>query len=56
MVVDANKRDYSWWDFASGNNVVETDFDIKVPRRTQLDVDVFSSPVTVTGIDMMPVR
>ena len=51
MVVDANQRDHSWWDFASGNNVVETDFDIKVPRRTQLDLSVFSSPVSVTGVE-----
>lgn len=51
VTVDANRRDRSWWDFASGNNVVETDFDIKVPRRTRLEVDVFSSPVTVTGVD-----
>ena len=33
--------------FTSGNNVVETDFDIKVPRRTNLDLSVFSSPVSV---------
>jgi hypothetical protein len=50
VMVDANQRDRSWWDFASGNNVVETDFDIKVPRRTQLDV-VFSSPVNITGVE-----
>ena len=51
VTVDANQRDRSWWDFASGNNVVETDFDIKVPRRTQLDLSVFSSPVSVTGVE-----
>jgi hypothetical protein len=51
VVVDANQRDRSWWDFASGNTIVETDFDIKVPRRTQLDLSVFSSPVSVTGIE-----
>jgi hypothetical protein len=51
VVVDANQRDRSWLDFAGGNHVVETDFDIKVPRRTRLDVDVFSSPVNVTGVD-----
>jgi hypothetical protein len=32
------------------NNVVETDFDIKVPRDTRLDVSVFSSDVTVDGV------
>ena len=31
--------------------MVETDFDIKVPRRTQLDLSVFSSPVSVTGVE-----
>jgi hypothetical protein len=51
VVVEANQRDRSWWDFASGNNVVETDFDIKVPRRTQLDLSVFSAPVSVTGVE-----
>ena len=33
-----------------GNNVVETDFEIQVPRRSTLEIDVFSSPVTVTGV------
>ncbi len=50
VMVDANQRDRSWWAFSS-HNVVETDFDIKVPRRTQLDLSVFSSPVTVTGVE-----
>ena len=51
VIVDANQRDHSWWAFTSGNNVVETDFDIKVPRRTQLDLSVFSSPVSVEGVE-----
>ena len=50
-MVDANQRDRSWWGFAGSHNVVETDFDIKVPRRTQLDLSVFSSPVSVTGVE-----
>jgi DUF4097 and DUF4098 domain-containing protein YvlB len=29
------------------NNVVETSFEIRVPRRTSLDVQSFSSPITV---------
>jgi hypothetical protein len=49
--VDANRREGSWYEFMGGKNVVETDFDIKVPRRTNLDVSVFSSPVTVEGIE-----
>jgi hypothetical protein len=51
VVVDANTRDRSWFDFVGGNNVVETDFDIKVPRRTNLDISVFSSPVTVESVE-----
>jgi hypothetical protein len=50
VMIEANQRDHTWWGF-SNNNVVETDFDIKVPRRTELDVQVFSSPVTITGVD-----
>jgi hypothetical protein len=51
VVVDANQRDRTWYDFMDGNNVVETDLDIKVPRRTNLDLSVFSSPVSVTGVE-----
>ncbi len=51
VVVDANRRDRSWYDFTGRNNVVETDFDIQVPRRTHLDVSVFSAPVMVDGVE-----
>ena len=51
VVVDANQHDRSWFGFSGGNNVVETDFDIKVPRRTNLDLSVFSSPVSVDGVE-----
>jgi len=50
VVVDANRRDRSWWQF-SGNNVVDTDLDIKVPRQTNLDVSVFSAPVTIDRVE-----
>ena len=50
VVVDANHRERSWFEFTS-NNVVETDLDITLPRRTNLDVAVFSSPVTIEGIE-----
>jgi DUF4097 and DUF4098 domain-containing protein YvlB len=46
--VEANKRDDSWHE--DNDNVVETSFTIKVPASANLDIDVFSSPVTVTGI------
>jgi DUF4097 and DUF4098 domain-containing protein YvlB len=47
--IDANHRDSIWWQ--ARDNVVETDFDIKVPRRTNLDLSVFSAPVTVEGVE-----
>jgi putative adhesin len=49
VVVDANHRISSWW--MSHDNVVETDFDIKVPRQTRIDVNVFSAPVTIDGVE-----
>jgi hypothetical protein len=49
--IQANKKvSSSWWDW-HGNNVVETDMEIQVPRHTNLELDVFSSPVKVTGVD-----
>lgn len=50
ITVEANKKDGTWWDRGK-NNVVETEFDIQVPRRTRLDVSVFSSPVRITGVE-----
>jgi DUF4097 and DUF4098 domain-containing protein YvlB len=51
VVVDANRRDPSWRRWFDNNNVVETDFDIKVPRRTNLDVNIFSAPVSIEGVE-----
>jgi hypothetical protein len=50
LVVDANHHDSSW-DSWGRNNVVETDLDVQVPRKTNLDINVFSSPVTVQGVE-----
>jgi len=50
VVVDADHRERSWFMF-TGSNVVDTDFDIKVPRRTNLDVSVFSAAVSVDGVE-----
>jgi hypothetical protein len=50
VVVEANRREHSFWEF-TGNNVVETALDVKVPRRTNLDVSVFSAPVTIDGVE-----
>jgi DUF4097 and DUF4098 domain-containing protein YvlB len=48
VTIDANKRDNSWEHH--DDNVVETAFTIKVPKTANLDVDVFSSAVTVSGV------
>jgi DUF4097 and DUF4098 domain-containing protein YvlB len=45
--VDANHRVVE----RRNDNVVETDFDIRVPANTRLDIKTFSAPVTVTGVN-----
>lgn len=50
VVIDANRRERSWFMF-TGNTVVETDFDIKVPRRANLDINVFSAPISIDGVE-----
>ena len=46
--IEANKRAEGWRD--KNNNVVETDFDIKVPFGTELDLYSFSGRIDVTGV------
>ena len=46
--IEANRKDASWHE--DNDNVVETDFDIQVPRQTNLDVKVFSSGIQVAGV------
>jgi DUF4097 and DUF4098 domain-containing protein YvlB len=46
--IDANRKESGW---RMHNAVVETDFDIKVPRRTNIDVKVFSATVNVDGAE-----
>lgn len=46
--IEANKRREGWNE--DNDNVVETTFDIKVPASANLDVNVFSSPVEITGV------
>ena len=46
--IEANKRDDGWKD--KNNNVVETEFDIKVPHGTALDLNTFSGKIDVTGV------
>ena len=48
VTIDANKRDENSRD--RDQNVVETELEIQVPASATLDVDVFSSQVTVAGI------
>src|SRR6185295_3365044 len=50
LVVSANEQDshFPWY---RRNNVVQTDLDIQVPRRTSLNADVFSASVTATGLE-----
>ena len=50
LVIDTNHHEYSWWD-GMRNNVVETDLDIAVPRRTNLDLNTFSAGITVDGVE-----
>lgn len=49
VIIEANRKDPGW-EHEKNNNVVETDFEIQVPRDARLDVHVFSSPVRVTGV------
>ena len=46
--IEANKKVSSSW---FSNNVVQTDMEIQVPRHTNLELHVFSSPVNVTGVE-----
>ncbi|HZT75718.1 MAG TPA: DUF4097 family beta strand repeat-containing protein [Vicinamibacterales bacterium] len=52
VYVDANRHDHSWW----GDNVVDTELDIRVPRRTNLHITSFSAPVEVDGVDAADVQ
>jgi len=49
VYIDANHRERTWYSW--GNNVVDTDLEVKVPRKTDLDISVFSAGVTVDGIE-----
>ena len=48
VTIEANRRDPNWNE--DKDNVVETDFQIQVPAAAALDVKVFSSDVTITGV------
>ena len=46
--IEANRQDSDWPE--RNENVIETDFDIQVPRDTALNVNVFSSRVDISGV------
>jgi DUF4097 and DUF4098 domain-containing protein YvlB len=46
--IDANSR--GGRERRENNNVVETDFEIQVPRQINLDLTTFSAPIVATGI------
>ena len=46
--IEANRKDDNWRE--RNNNVVDTEFDIQVPVDVALDIDVFSSDVTVKDV------
>jgi DUF4097 and DUF4098 domain-containing protein YvlB len=48
VIVEANKRDNEWHE--RDDNVVDTDFDIDVPADVALEIDAFSSDVTVKDV------
>jgi hypothetical protein len=52
VVRDDESVHSSWWfDWSRHSNIGETDFEVKVPRKTNLDINIFSAPVTVDGVE-----
>ncbi len=51
VTINANKQDPEWENGRHNNNVVETSFELQVPASATLDVDAFSSDLTIEGID-----
>lgn len=50
VTIDANQRDESWVRSRHDNDVVETTMEIQAPAAADLDIDAFSSDVTIEGI------
>jgi len=48
VTIEANRKDSDWRD--RDNNVVDTEFEIEVPADINVDVDVFSSDVSVRDV------
>ena len=49
VTIEANKKDTGWT--VKNDNVVQTEFDIQVPKNTRLELDVFSSDLHVRNVD-----
>jgi len=49
--IDANEHQRSWWNFWEPYGAVDTDLDIKVPRRTNLTITLFSAALDVQGVE-----
>lgn len=50
VTINANKQDADWEKGRHNNNVVETEFELQVPASAHLDVDAFSSDLTIEGM------
>jgi hypothetical protein len=51
VVIEENQREYGWFNFSGRNHVVNTDFEITVPRRTNIDLSVFSAATRIVGVE-----
>jgi len=49
--IDANKKERDWDDEEKKDNVVETEFELAVPAQANLDINAFSSDITIDGVD-----
>ncbi len=52
VFIETNHRESSWFNRLR-SDVVDTDLDVRVPRRTDVHVTTFSAPVTVEAVDGM---
>ena len=48
VTIEANKKESGWT--VKNDNVVQTEFDIQVPKNTHLELDVFSSDIHVRNV------
>ncbi len=48
VTIEANRKEAGWT--IKNDNVVQTEFDVQVPRNTHLELDVFSSDIQVRNV------